>query len=309
MPKYDFGILIFSLFEMNKAYKSYLFALLAIMFWSTAAVAFKIALKHMNFIQLLFISSLTSFLVLLFILIVKKEFKTLISYTKKQYLNSIVLGFLNPFAYYMVLLKAYSILPAQLAQPLNYTWPIMLVLLSAPLLGQKLNYQSLIAIFISFFGVYLISSRDQMFSLEINQPFGIFLATGSSIIWALFWIYNVKDKRPEIHKLTLSFFFSLFFISIALFLFSSFKVPEFTGLLAAIYTGLFEMGITFILWLKALQFAGRSDRISNLVFISPFFALVWIHLILDENIYNTTVYGLFFIILGIFVHRLLLKRT
>lgn len=297
----------FQLLQMSRTSKSYLFALLAIMFWSTAAVAFKIALKYMDFIQLLFFSSLTSFLVLLLILIVKKEFKALFSYSKNQYLNSIVLGFLNPFAYYMVLLKAYSILPAQLAQPLNYTWPIMLVLLSAPLLGQKLNYRSLIAIFISFFGVYLISSRDQIFSMEINQPFGILLATGSSIIWALFWIYNVKDKRPEIHKLVLSFFFSLFFIVIALFSFSSFEIPEFTGLLAAIYTGLFEMGITFIFWLKALQFADRSDRISNLVFISPFFALVWIHLILGEDIYDTTIYGLIFIILGIFVHQLLAK--
>ena len=196
---------------MNKTTKSYFFALLAIMFWSTAAVAFKIALKYMDFIHLLFFASLTSFFVLFVLLIVKKEFKSLFTYTKKQYLYSVILGFLNPFAYYMVLLKAYSILPAQLAQPLNYTWPIMLVLLSAPLLGQKLNYRSLIAILISFFGVYLISSRDQLFSMEINQPFGILLATGSSIIWALFWIYNVKDKRPEIHKLALSFFFIILY--------------------------------------------------------------------------------------------------
>ena len=293
--------------EMNKKTKSYFFALLAIMFWSTAAVAFKIALKYMDFIHLLFFASLTSFFVLLVILIVRKEFKSLFTYTKKQYLNSIILGFLNPFAYYMVLLKAYSILPAQLAQPLNYTWPIMLVLLSAPLLGQKLNYRSLMAILISFFGVYLISSRDQLFSLDIDQPFGILLATGSSIIWALFWIYNIKDKRPEIHKLTLSFFFSLFFIGVALFSFSEFKIPELTGLFAAIYTGLFEMGITFILWLKALKFANRSDRISNLVFISPFFALIWIHLILGENIYSTTIVGLIFIILGIFMNRLLIS--
>jgi drug/metabolite transporter (DMT)-like permease len=177
------------------------------------------------------------------------------------------------------------------------------------LLGQKLNYRSFFAIFISFGGVYIISSRDKFFSFDISQPFGIFLATGSSIIWALFWIYNVKDKRAEIHKLTLSFFFSLFFISIALFFFSSFQLPATKGLMAAIYTGLFEMGLTYVLWLKALQLADRSDRISNLVFISPFFALVWIHLVLGEQIYNTSIIGLVFIILGIFVHQLLTKKV
>jgi len=293
---------------MSNSGKSYIYALLAIMFWSTAAVAFKIALQYMDFIHLLFFSSLTSLFVLSFVLIIQNRYKELFKYSKKQYLHSIILGFLNPFAYYMVLLKAYSILPAQLAQPLNYTWPIILVVLSAPLLKQKLNYISLLAAFVSFFGVYLISLRGSTFRIDIEQPFGIFLATGSSIIWALFWIYNVKDKRPEIHKLTLSFFFSVFFIAFALFLFSDFHIPEIKGLLAAVYTGFFEMSITYVLWLKALKLAERSDKISNFVFISPFFALIWIHFILDENIYNTTIFGLIFIISGIFIHQIFIKK-
>jgi drug/metabolite transporter (DMT)-like permease len=288
---------------MRKTQKAYLLAISAIMLWSTAAVAFKISLKYMDFIQLLFFSSLVSTLILVVVLIIKKRFRGLFTYSLKQYLYSAFLGFLNPFAYYLVLLKAYSILPAQLAQPLNYTWPVMLVLLSAPLLKQKLHLKSLVAIFISFFGVYIISLRNQFFSLHIEQPLGIFLAAGSSVIWALFWIYNVKDKRPEVEKLCLSFFFSLFFTGIALSLFSGFEIPDIKGLLAATYVGFFEMGFTFVLWLMALQLADRSDRISNFVFISPFFALIWIHLILKESIYFTTIIGLIFIILGILVQQ------
>ncbi|MCF6240269.1 MAG: DMT family transporter [Bacteroidales bacterium] len=294
---------------MKPAQKVYILVLFAIMFWSTAAVAFKIALQYMDFIHLLFFSALSSFLVLLTILFIQNQYKELFSYSKKQYLYSLILGFLNPFAYYMVLLKAYSILPAQLAQPLNYTWPIMLVLLSALLLKQKLNIISLLAAFVSFFGVYLISLRGASFSIDIQQPVGILLATGSSVIWALFWIYNIKDKRSEIQKLTLSFFFSVFFIGFALFFFSDFQIPEFKGILAAVYTGFFEMSITYVLWLKALKLAKRSDKISNLVFISPFFSLLWIHLILGENIYNTTIYGLIFIISGIFIQQIFSKSA
>ena len=290
---------------MNKVSKSYLFALIAIIFWSTSAVAFKLALNYMDFVNLLFLSSLFSFFALLIIIINKKEFKTLFTFSKKQYLSSIVLGFLNPFGYYIVLFKAYSILPAQLAQPLNYLWPIMLVLLSAPLLGQKLNYKSLLAILISFLGVFLISSRNNPFNIQFEQPFGIFLAAASSIIWALFWIFNVKDNRSELHKLVLSFFFSLFFISIVLPLFSTFKMPEMNGILLAIYIGLFEMGITYVLWLKALQWAKRSDKISNMVYIAPFLSLIWIYFILGEDIYYTTIIGLVLIISGIFIDRLL----
>ena len=34
-------------------------------------------------------------------------------------------GFLNPFLYYIILFKAYSLLPAQEALSLNYTWPLV----------------------------------------------------------------------------------------------------------------------------------------------------------------------------------------
>jgi drug/metabolite transporter (DMT)-like permease len=289
---------------MKKVPAEYLYALLAILLWSTVAVAFKIALNYIDFIQLLFISSLTSALVLLGVLVVKQKFSLLFTYSIKQYLNSALLGFLNPFVYYMVLLKAYSILPAQLAQPLNYTWPVVLVLLSAPLLKQKLHFKSIIAILISFSGVFIISLRDNFLNFRIEQPLGIFLASISSVIWALFWIFNVKDNRPEIEKLALSFLFSLFYTCLALLIFSELKLPPLKGLIAAIYVGLFEMGITFIFWLKALQLAGRSDRISNFVYISPFLSLIWIHLVLKESVYYTTIIGLFFIVIGIVVQQL-----
>jgi drug/metabolite transporter (DMT)-like permease len=289
---------------MKKVPTEYLYAFLAILLWSTVAVAFKIALNYIDFIQLLFISSLTSTLVLFGVLMVKQKFSLLFTYSIKQYLHSALLGFLNPFVYYMVLLKAYSILPAQLAQPLNYTWPVVLVLLSAPLLKQKLHFKSIIAILISFSGVFIISLRDNFLNFRIEQPLGIFLASISSVIWALFWIFNVKDKRPEIEKLTLSFLFSLLYTGLALLIFSEIKLPPLKGLIAAMYVGIFEMGITFIFWLKALQLAGRSDRISNFVYISPFLSLIWIHSILKESVYYTTIIGLFFIVAGIVVQQL-----
>jgi drug/metabolite transporter (DMT)-like permease len=204
----------------------------------------------------------------------------------------------------MVLLKAYTILPAQLAQPLNYTWPVMLVLLSAPLLKQRIHFKSILAILISFLGVFVISLRDNFLNFSIDQPFGILLATGSSVIWALFWIFNVKDERSDVEKLALGFVFSLLFTTSAIIIFSSFTVPDIKGLLAAVYVGFFEMGFTFILWLLALKMSGRSDRISNFVFISPFFALIWIHLILNESIYKTTIIGLVLIIIGIIIQQL-----
>jgi len=256
---------------MNNQKKAYLYAISAVLLWSTVAVSFKIALRYVDFLQLLFFSSSVALLCYVLISFISGKLRELFKVTGKELLYSSFVGFLNPFLYYVVLFKAYSLLPAQIAQPLNYLWPAMLVLLSAPLLGQKLKLKSLFSVFVGFLGVYIIATQGNIFGFKIEKPVGVILAAGSSVIWALSWIFNQKDKRAGEKKLFWAFFFGLIYISIGLFFFSDFHMPEIEGILAVTYVGLFEMGITFFLWLKALQITERNDRISNLVFLSPFF--------------------------------------
>lgn len=288
---------------MDNQKKSVLFALSAILLWSTVSTAFKISLRELDFIQLLFISSLVAVIILFAIILIQNKLSLLKNLNKKEVLKSSLLGFLNPFGYYMILLKVYSILPAQIALPLNYTWPIVLVLLSALLLKQKLHAKSILALFVSFFGVLLIATQGNLAALKIDNPLGVILATGSSIIWALFWILNVKDKRDEVVKLFLNFFFGTIYTLIALFIFSDINVEISNSFYSAVYIGFFEMGITFTLWLKALQLAKSNANISNLVYLSPFIALIFIHFLLKEEIYYTTVIGIVFIIAGIFIQQ------
>jgi len=53
------------------------------------------------------------------------------------------------------------------------------------------------------------------------------------------------------------------------------------------------MELTFILWLKALNLATDTHRISNLVFLSPFISLPFISIFVGETIAFTTFVGLF----------------
>ncbi|MFA6127046.1 MAG: DMT family transporter [Bacteroidales bacterium] len=283
----------------------YLFALTAILLWSTAGTAFKLALRGMDLIQLLFISSTVAWIFLLFVLIFRKQTDGLFNNTPKKLLHSAIGGFLNPFLYYMILLNAYSILPAQIAGPINYTWPVMLVLLSIPFLHQKIRLIEFVAILISFLGVVIISAQGRnLFTTPVNEPVGVILALTSSVIWAYFWIFNVKDSRPEIIKITLNFFFGSIFSGIAL-LISSKPAVWNQSVLPAVYVGLTEMAIGFVCWLTALENTKNNVRISNLVFISPFLALFFIHLILNEKIYWTTPAGLVFIVGGILFQQLI----
>jgi len=75
------------------------------------------------------------------------------------------------------------------------------------------------------------------------------------------------------------------------------------GFAASVYVGVFEMGVTFYLWLKALQLAETSDKVSNLVYLAPFVSLVFLYLIIKEPVYYTTPAGLLLIITGIFIQN------
>jgi len=289
---------------MEKTRQSYIYAGLAILFWSTVPTAFKISLGELDILPMLTIAALTSALVLLIVVLAGNKTDLIKKTTGKELLNSAILGFINPFLYYLILLKAYQLLPAQVAQPLNMIWPIILVFLSVPILRQKIERKSFIALFISFAGVYIISSQGKPFKPGHSDLTGVILATGSSIFWALYFILNVKDKRDEAVKLLLNFLFGSAYLVVAMIITGKWQVEiGFRGAAASVYVGIFEMGITFLFWLKALQMASTTDKVSNLVYFAPFLSLVFVHFILHEPVYYTTPAGLLLIISGILIQN------
>jgi drug/metabolite transporter (DMT)-like permease len=289
---------------MENSRKSYLYAAIAILFWATVPTAFKISLSELQILPMLTISSLVSALVLFISLLPGSRLSLLREMKGRDLLMSALLGFINPFLYYLILLKAYQLLPAQVAQPLNMIWPIILVFLSVPILRQKITARSFVALFISFAGVYIISSQGKPLSPGTADIRGVLLATGSSVFWALYFILNVKDKRDESVKLFLNFLFGSVYLLAAMTLTGKWDEPvSLKGLAASTYVGIFEMGITFLFWLKALQLAKTTDKVSNLVYFAPFLSLIFVHFILHEPVYITTMAGLLLIISGILIQN------
>ena len=154
---------------MKNKSKSLLFTLLAVLFWSTVATAFKLTLQGINSAQLLFYSSITSLIVLyVFASLNSSKILTQI-FTKQQLKRNMLLGLINPFVYYLILFKAYSILPAQEAQPINLTWPLIISILSVIFLKQKLSVKTIIGLLISFSGVVVIATRGNILSFHFQN--------------------------------------------------------------------------------------------------------------------------------------------
>jgi len=288
---------------MQNQSKAYIFASLSVLCWSTVATAFKIALTELHYTNLLLISSAVSVITLLIILMFEKKFSLLKEQSFKQVLYSLLMGFLNPFLYYIILFKAYSLLPAQEALTLNYTWAIVVSLLSIPILKQKIKLSSFFALLISFSGVAVITTKGNLLDLKFENPEGVALALSSSLVWGLFWVLSIKDSRDGTIKLFMNFVFGLIFILIHNISMNTIQIPSLKGFIAASYVGLFEMGITFVFWLKALKYSDTTVKISNLVFLSPFLSLFFISSVLKEQIFFSSFVGLLLIITGVIVQN------
>jgi len=289
---------------MNDQRKALVFGLLAVLLWSTIATAFKLSLRYFTPIELLLYAGFFSTLLLGGILCYQGKLKAIFQCQRHEYLLSLALGFLNPFLYYLVLLQAYDLLPAQQAQPINYTWAITLSLLAVPLLKQKIYWQQWVALFISYTGVVIISTEGHPFSLHFTNPMGVTLALASTAIWALYWIFSTRDHRDPIVGLLINLLCSFPFVLGYYLATNEIQRPPLPGILGAAYIGIVEMGICFILWLKAMKLTNNTARLSNLIFLSPFLSLIFIHFFVGEHILWATGSGMILIIIGLCFQQL-----
>ncbi|MFK8041947.1 DMT family transporter [Congregibacter sp.] len=288
---------------MKNDQRALLLGLCAVLLWSTAATAFKLALRELSVLQLLSVAIWISMLALLITLAWQGRLELLWRQLRATPLRFLGMACLNPLLYYCILLAAYDRLPAQQAQTINYTWAIMLALLSIPVLGQRLGSRDWLAVILGYLGVVVIATEGNPFSLQFTSAVGVALALSSTVIWAVFWLLSARSKGDPTISLA-AYFVCAAPLSLALCLVWGGGLPELgTGLLSAVYVGLFEMGFTWLLWSTALQTASNVSRVGNLIFLSPMLSLVFIALILGEAIHPATLIGLALIVPGIILQQ------
>jgi drug/metabolite transporter (DMT)-like permease len=285
---------------MKASQKSYLYALTAVLIWSTVATAFTISLRTMDKVELLLWSFIVSFFTLGVMILLTHRVQIAKQYLFRHWRRALLLGTVNPFIYYLILFYAYELLPAQEAQAINYTWALMLAYLSVPLLGHTLSRWDIVAGIICYLGVVVIATHGDITSLDLSNSWGIGMALLSTVFWALYWIMVTRYDEDTIIVLFSNFGVGiLWIIGYILYFDIPLSTSMTTGHWGAIYIGLFEMGITFVLWGKAMILVENTSRISNLIFLSPVLSLFFIYSIAKEPILPSTIIALGLILSGL----------
>jgi drug/metabolite transporter (DMT)-like permease len=102
-----------------------------------------------------------------------------------------LLGIGGLFGYHALYFAALQLAPPAEANLVNYLWPLLIVLLSAPLAGEKLGWPHLVGALLGFAGVALLAlNRGVNFSDA--YALGYLLALGCAFSWSL---YSVLSRR------------------------------------------------------------------------------------------------------------------
>ena len=275
----------------------------AVVLWSTVATAVSLSLEYLTPLQLVTIAATVSWFFVAVRSFSKEKWQRLSATHYRERLQGLMMGWLNPGLYYLVLFAAYDRLPAQEAMAINYSWGITLALIAAPLLRQKLNLAALLAVAVSYAGIIVIATRGAPLTLDLAQPIGVGLALLSTLIWSLYWVINTRlSIDPEVN-LFLNFSGALPLLFALLYWTDTPLPAAWQGLIGGVYVGLFEMGIAFVLWMSAMKATSSALRISSLIFLSPPLSLALIWMVAGEPVRAYTLAGLVLILAGLWLQR------
>jgi len=102
-----------------------------------------------------------------------------------------LLGIGGLFGYHALYFAALQLAPPAEANLINYLWPLLIVLLSAPLAGERLHWPHLAGAALGFSGVALLAFGRGL-SFADSHALGYLLALGCAFAWS---IYSVLSRR------------------------------------------------------------------------------------------------------------------
>lgn len=170
------------------------------------------------------------------------------------------------FGYHALFFAAMAYAPAAEANLLNYTWPLLIVLLSAPLAGLRLTARHLAGVAVGLTGCLLLLARGASFSAD--AIFGYLCALGAGFTWAL---YSVTSRRlPAVPTRAVAGFCAATAVLAAgaHLLFEPTVIPSRAALLSALALGIGPVGAAFLLWDVGMK-RGDPRLLGALAYATP----------------------------------------
>jgi drug/metabolite transporter (DMT)-like permease len=277
-------------------YKGYLLLGITILFFSTLEVVTSTLKGIINPLQLTFLRFLIGGIVLLPIVIKRKE-----RVQAKDLLFFLGLGILNILIGMGSLQLAISIGKASTAAILISSNPIFVLVFSSLLLKEKVTFDRIACIILGMAGIILIIYKGNVGGdTAISLTLGII----ASLTFGLYTVLG-KLKSEGISSITMicisSILGSMLYVPILLIKgIPLFYIPKGT-FLAVFYAGVFLSGVAYITYMEALKILTASKG-AMVFFLKPVIASMLAVVFLGESLSLKTVAGMLLVVAGIVIN-------
>jgi drug/metabolite transporter (DMT)-like permease len=274
------------------------FAIITIIFWSSAYVFTRLALKFFSPLSLGFLRYLIASLSLLIIAIIIK-----INIPKKEDIKWFSLAGFFGFFFYMITFNIGSTtVSAATGSIIIATTPIITTLLARIVYKEKIKIIQYVAIIIEFIGVGVLTLMNGIFSINVG------------IIWLLIAsmalsIYNLLQRKiTKKYSAIQTAIISIWFGTIMLFLFlpdavKEIRVVPLIQILYLIILGVFSSAIAYLTWTYAFSKAKTVSSVTNYMFLTPFLTAILGILLAKEIPDFSTIIGGIIILGGMFIYN------
>ncbi len=235
---------------------SYIFALGAILLWSSLAV---LGQK---------VSSLPAFLLVGITLFIGGLCSLPWWRQWRVSTKSLAVGIYGLFGYHFCLFMAFRLAPAVEVNLINYLWPLLIVLLSPMFFSNvALTKKHIFGSILGFAGALLIASKGSVV-VTYENVIGYCLAAVAAFIWASYSL--LSKKVSDITTPTVGLFCLLSgVLSLAChFIFEPSYPLQLSQVPILVLLGIGPMGLAFFLWDKSLK-QGDPRIIGSLSYLTP----------------------------------------
>ena len=188
---------------------------------------------------------------------------------------------------------------------LQYTAPIYILILAPFVLKEKFRFADLITVVICLAGMsfFFLEPQNAANKLAADVFTGNIAALLSGIFFGLYFVF-LRHPRSLRKNPALSVFYGNLIIVLLMvpFLLNAPPNPNGMDVLAVLFLGIFQIGIAYVLFTKAIAEGVRSLDASIIGFIEPLLNPVWVFLFIGERPSVWALIGGAIIILAVVSH-------
>lgn len=286
------------MFQTNKNILSFILLSLLGLIWGSSFLFIKFAVLSLKPLVVVFLRMAVASLCLFIYLKIQKKFLPL---EKKDIINYFAIAILgNVFPFFLVSWAEISI-NSNITGIIMGLMPIITVFLAYFFVKEeKINIYTFLGIILGFCGLFFLLDINANHNNNLLSYVAVIISTISFAIGTIY-VRKIPNFNP-LYILVGSTYFAFFILIPLVFIFNDPLNITATnqGVFFGIILGILNTAIGGFVFFKLIKLSGAAFT-STVNFITPFVAVIWGYIFLNESLNSNQILGFIFILIGIYI--------